>query len=143
MGACSATSAAAVGAISRTTYHPLGESSGHWRLSTKTADLEFKGSQRTCPMCWQSLLSNIFVELRVHDLESTSDPIMSLYNFQKMLTLLRRTPALLPRASARLLASESAKAQQDAEVQSPSPAPPQQNPLDTRDYFGTYLFRDH
>ena len=94
-------------------------------------------------MCWQSLLSNIFVELRVHDLESTSDPIMSLYNFQKMLTLLRRTPALLPRASARLLASESAKAQQDAEVQSPSPAPPQQNPLDTRDYFGTYLFRDH
>ena len=62
---------------------------------------------------------------------------MSLYNFQKMLTLLRRTPALLPRASARLLASESAIAQQDA---SPSPAPPQQNPLETRDYFGVFAF---
>ena len=61
---------------------------------------------------------------------------MPLYNFQKMLTLLRRTPALLPRASARLLASESATAQKDAEA--PSPAPPQQNPLDTRDYFGVF-----
>ena len=40
LGACSATSAAAVVAICRTTYHPLGGSSGHWRLSTKTADLE-------------------------------------------------------------------------------------------------------
>ena len=60
-----------------------------------------------------------------------------MYIFQKMLTLLRRTPALLPRASARLLASESAIAQQDV---SPSPAPPQQNPLETRDYFGVFAF---
>lgn len=65
---------------------------------------------------------------------------MLMFNFQKMLTLLRRTPALLPRASARLLASESAKAQQDAEVSSPSLAPPQQNPLETRDYFGVFAF---
>ena len=63
---------------------------------------------------------------------------MQLYNFQIMLTLLRRTPALLPRASARLLASESARAQKDAEASNPSPATPQQNPLDTRDYFGVF-----
>ena len=40
LGACSATSAAAVGVISRTTCPQHGESSGHLRLSIKTADLE-------------------------------------------------------------------------------------------------------
>ena len=60
------------------------------------------------------------------------------YNLQKMLKLLCRTPALLPRVNARLLASESARAPQDAETSSPSPAPLQQNPLDTRDFFGVH-----
>ena len=57
-----------------------------------------------------------------------------------MLTLLRRTPALLPRGSIRLLASESAKVSQDlhSETMSPGPAPPQQNPLEARDYFGVF-----
>ena len=57
-----------------------------------------------------------------------------------MLTLLRRTPALLPRGSIRLLASESAKVSQDlhSETVSPGPAPPQQNPLEARDYFGVF-----
>ena len=78
--------------------------------------------------------------MQVHDEKGTLKPNMPLYNFQKMLTLLRRTPALLPRANARLLASESATVQKEAEAPSPSPAPPQQNPLDTRDYFGVFPF---
>ena len=60
-----------------------------------------------------------------------------------MLTLLRRTPAFLPRVNARLLASESARAQQDAEPPSPAPGVPaafQQSPLVTRDYFGVFPF---
>merc|ERR1712130_55723 len=47
----------------------------------------------------------------------------------------------LPRLNARLLASESARARQDAEPPSPAPgvpAPLQQSPLDTRDYFGVH-----
>ena len=78
--------------------------------------------------------------MQVHDLEGTLKPNTPLYNFQKMLKLLHRTPVLLPRVNARLLASETARAQQDAGTSSPVPAPPQQNPLDTRDYFGMSPF---
>ena len=50
-----------------------------------------------------------------------------------MLSLLRRTPALLPRANAKLITSESIRPQPES---SPAASSTQQNPLDSRDYFG-------
>ena len=50
-----------------------------------------------------------------------------------MLSLLRRTPALLPRANAKLITSESIRPQPESP---PAASSTQQNPLDSRDYFG-------
>jgi len=52
-----------------------------------------------------------------------------------MLSLLRRTPALLPRANAKLITSESIRPQPESP---PAASSTQQNPLDSRDYFGVH-----
>ena len=144
LGACSVTSVAAVEVIFRTTCLQLGESLGPWRLFTRTADLETPPIKNSVPVWTANSLPLGFMFSFGVKCSSWIAPYetstMSLYNFQNMLTLLRRTPALLPRGSIRLLASESAKVSQDlhSETVSPGPAPPQQNPLEARDYFGVF-----
>ena len=127
--ACSVTNAAAVETTSRTIFLPPGGSLGPWRPSIKTADPEGLLSICTCYLCWRYI---IFYH---HTLHFTSLYLASkvLYNFQIMLSLLRRTPALLPRANAKLITSESIRPQPESP---PAASSTPQNPLDSRDYFG-------